>query len=286
MPELPEVETVARTLAPHVVNKKITAVEVLNPKTWQGEISPQDFLRMGTARINKTGRKGKLLLLYLSYAIEDGDNEQSKHDLPFALAFHLKMTGRVFPYPKNTEPTKHTRVFFELDDGNRIFFEDVRKFGYIRVLTKANIQTWDFWKNLAKDPFEMSTEEFIQTFKNKKTPIKSLLLNQKHIAGIGNIYADEALFLAKIHPQTLASSLDIHALGLLFEKIIAVLEESIRFCGSSIKDYRTANGDVGSFQNKFYAYGRDGQACRLCQTSMEKISVGGRGTVFCPSCQK
>ena len=315
MPELPEIETVARTLAPHVMGKKICAIHVLNDKTWQGDISPEDVANSHKKPIiYSTSRRGKLLLVNLEYPQENNvcldqyvsqksrhtnrqesiiqtnpyDNmhtNQHENTQIFALAFHLKMTGRVFPYPQGTAPTKHTRLIIDLEDGTRIFFDDVRKFGYVRALNKESIAHWDFWQKLGPDPFEITSKEFASLLCGKSGTIKSLILNQQIVSGIGNIYADEGLFRAKIHPQQRARDLSPLALEKLHGCMVDVLEESIKFCGSSIRDYRTANGDVGSFQNKFYVYNRAGQQCKVCDTMISKITVAGRTTNFCPCCQ-
>ena len=357
MPELPEVETVARTLAPHVVGKKICAIHVLNSKTWQGDILPASVVSScKNPLICSTGRRGKLLLVNLGYPQEvsaylDRDDKQvssnrqdnfmhagqygnehgnkqdseqdnahintqktkeeknkramrvnehagtqenkyvSKLDAQqentqiFALAFHLKMTGRVFPYPKGTAPTKHTRLIIDLEDGTRIFFDDVRKFGYVRALSKESLVLWDFWQKLGPDPFEMTSKEFASLLSGRSGNIKSLILNQQLVSGIGNIYADEGLFRAKIHPQQRTRDLSAIELEKLHGCMVDVLEESIKFCGSSIRDYRTANGDVGSFQNKFYVYNRAGEQCKNCDTIISKVTVAGRTTNFCSCCQ-
>ena len=294
MPELPEVETVARTLAPHIVGKKICAIHVLNDKTWQGEILAQSLVSAGSVPyICSTSRRGKLLLINLKYLQEHNSSieEQSQQTIKkqsqqiFAIAFHLKMTGQVFTYSQGTMPNKHTRLIIDLEDGTRMFFNDVRKFGYARALSEESLKNWDFWQKLGPDPFEINAKEFAAIFYGRGGTIKSLILNQQLVSGIGNIYTDEGLFSAKIHPQRRASDMSVVELEKLHRCMVDVLEESIRFCGSSIRDYRTANGDVGSFQNKFYVYNRAGQPCKVCNTLISRITVAGRTTSFCPCCQ-
>lgn len=278
MPELPEVETVARTLAPDIVGKRVCALSCLNTSSWADEVSYACLTDIQPC-IQKVGRKGKLLLLYIEPFMYAG------YEI-LALAFHLKMSGRLFYYSSPKEPEKHTRIILHLENGESVFFDDTRKFGYCRFLTNKSAENWDFWKNLAKDPLEMHAEEFLQAVKNRKASIKSVLLQQDIVSGIGNIYADEALFAAKIAPHRKAADLSETEIFCLYQCIRAVLEESIRFCGSSIKDYRTARGDVGSFQNKFNVYGREGEHCFSCSTVLEKEIVAGRTTIFCPHCQK
>lgn len=278
MPELPEVETVARTLAPDIEGKVIRSLEVCNPSSWEDTL-PNTCVAVFQPKILKVGRRGKLLLIYF-------EPFWFREQKILGLAFHLKMTGRLFyyAYPKETET--HTRIVINLDMGQSVFFDDARKFGYCRFITENCAETWDFWRKLAKDPLEMGTDEFISVLRGKNAGIKSLLLRQDIVSGVGNIYADEALFKAGILPDRKASRITEQELACLHEGLRAVLEESIRFCGSSIKDYRTAKGDVGSFQNKFHVYGREGQNCHSCGEKLQKKTVAGRTTVFCPVCQK
>lgn len=284
MPELPEVETVARTLAPHVVGRAITDVTLCHVKAWQGSVKKEDFARLGFT-IKKVSRRGKLLLLLCSQeTTETFYKEIGEH--VFALAFHLKMTGKVFVHPRGTPPFKHSSAVFTLDNEELLFFDDVRKFGYIRVLSQENIQDWAFWQKLGAEPFLLKAEEFASLLYGRKSNIKSLLLNQEIIAGIGNIYADESLFRAKLNPKLAAQEFSFEQLKHLHTVLLEVLQESIDACGSSIRDYRTANGDVGQFQNSFYVYGRGGEKCRLCATPLEKEQIAGRTTVFCKNCQK
>ncbi len=278
MPELPEVETIARTLTPHIVGKKMIGIKVLNDNSWQGDLKTVDLVNENLIPlVSRVGRRGKMLLIFLEY--------EGKEKPAFALGVHLKMTGKLFPYSKEIVPNKHTRIILELDGEQNIFFDDMRKFGYIRALSDENVKNFKFWQNLGKDPFEMKVEEFVEIFKNKKAGIKSLLLNQELIAGIGNIYADEALFKARINPSQTANSISEKKLEALFKCIVEILVESIEACGSSIRDYRTANGDVGSFQNKFNVYNRAGQICKNCSENIEKMKVAGRTTCYCPNCQ-
>lgn len=278
MPELPEVETVARTLAPDIAGKKLCALFCLNKSSWADELE-YACLENFQPEIQRVGRKGKLLLLYFEPFWHAG------YEI-LGLAFHLKMSGRLFYYAQKKEPEKHTRIILQLENEETVFFDDARKFGYCRFLTDKSAENWAFWKNLAKDPLEMQEAEFLQAIQGKKAGIKSLLLQQDIVSGIGNIYADEALFRAKIAPFRKADGLSEKEIVCLYAGIREVLEESIAFCGSSIKDYRTARGDVGSFQNKFNVYGREGEKCFLCGTALEKEKIAGRTTIFCPHCQK
>ncbi|MBR3881543.1 MAG: bifunctional DNA-formamidopyrimidine glycosylase/DNA-(apurinic or apyrimidinic site) lyase [Mailhella sp.] len=314
MPELPEVETVARTLAPQVCGRRIVGISVLNAGTWQGGTAAGDVEALRPC-IRGISRRGKLLILHFGEggpeACEAGIEipvptsaehwplfysaaglERGRlglvgkfpHEIT-ALAFHLRMTGRLFVYPQGTEPGAHTRVVFTLDDGRLLFFDDTRKFGQVRGLCSAELDAWKFWRELGPEPLEMSGEEFVGRFGSRKA-VKSLLLDQGIVAGVGNIYADESLFRAGIRPDARGCDIEAERLAALHVALVEVLLLSIRECGSSIRDYRTARGDVGAFQNSFFVYGRAGEACRVCGTRLESTRTAGRATVFCPKCQK
>jgi formamidopyrimidine-DNA glycosylase len=300
MPELPEVETVARTLAPSVVGRRIVKTNVLWPKSMQGAL---EALQSGPRsiigrRISAVTRRAKVLLVHL----ESPDGSNREHD-PHMLAFHLKMTGQVMVYPASEPEHKHTRLIFELADDRgftpapsvpttvkRLFFDDTRKFGYCRILTPASLKDWPFWQNLGPEPLEINVTRFRQCFLNchkqeRSGKIKALLLDQAIIAGIGNIYADEALFRAGIAPTTPASALVPRDFTRLHKAVQEVLLESIAACGSSIRNYRDADGNVGAFQNTFHVYGRKGQACHTCGNALVQVRIAGRTTTFCPRCQ-
>ena len=294
MPELPEVETIARTLAPQVEGRRIVACELLNPSTFEGPILLGKAIG-GT--IGRPGRRGKLLLLPLAFNGEPvplpdpvrPSGSLARHlasgdERITGLGFHLKMTGRLFVYPEGTPPEKHTRLLFDLDDGSRLFFDDARKFGYARVLSPASVAAWPFWNALGPEPLEMDADAFAARFAGRRGKIKALLLDQSVVAGCGNIYADESLFRAGIRPDAQLVSPD--RLKRLHAALREVLLESIDACGSSIRDYRTARGDAGAFQNAFRVYGRSGQTCLECGAALEGCRIAGRATVFCPNCQR
>ncbi len=281
MPELPEVETIARTLRPQVAGRSITTVRVLLPKALAAGSSliPALF----PARILAVRRRAKLLLLDLA--------APGAAEATHLMAFHLKMTGRLFVHGASTEPHKHTRIVFDLAPGNdapasRLFFDDVRTFGYCRIMRPEELADWPFWRNLGPEPLTLSPEDFSRALGKRKGAIKTLLLDQTVLAGVGNIYADEACFRSGIHPATPGNLLPEKQRAALCAKVKEVLEESIRECGSSIRDYRDANGNAGAFQNLFRVYGRAGQACMACGTRLEKMVLATRTTVFCPHCQQ
>jgi formamidopyrimidine-DNA glycosylase len=299
MPELPEVETVARTLAPSVTGRRIAKISVLWPKSMQGALEtlkPGPHCIIGR-RISAVTRRAKVLLVHL----EPPAGSNQAHD-PHLLAFHLKMTGQVMTYPADEPDHKHTRLIFELagDEGipsasgtsatSRLFFDDTRKFGYCRILTPASLKNWSFWQNLGPEPLEINAAAFRQCFldrrgQSRSGKIKALLMDQTVIAGIGNIYADEALFRAGISPARPASVLTTRDFTRLHKAVQEVLLESIAACGSSIRNYRDANGNVGAFQNTFRVYGRKGQTCLACAGPLAQIRIAGRSTTFCPCCQ-
>jgi formamidopyrimidine-DNA glycosylase len=177
-------------------------------------------------------------------------------------------------------------VVFGLDDGNRLFFDDARKFGYVRALSDSDLATWDFWRSLGPEPLEIAAPGFAELFRGRRGRIKALLLDQTVIAGIGNIYADESLFRASIRPDAQAGELSPDRLRVLHGHLVDVLRESIAECGSSIRDYRDAHGDAGAFQNRFRVYGRSGQPCVACGRTLATGKVAGRTTVYCERCQK
>lgn len=303
MPELPEVETIARTLSPLVRERRILGVDVRHPGSVESGSLPLSLLQ--GRRVADTGRRGKLALLHLvptemeptctRPALTESNRTQSAHSElapgePAFLAVHLKMTGRLFVYDLQQEPGPHTRLVLDMEDDagarSRLFFDDARKFGYVRLTSPASLVGWAFWEKLGPEPLEQSPDALMQRLWGRGGGIKSLLLNQQVVAGIGNIYADEALFRAGIDPRAKVTSLTRARLTALFAHVQEVLRESIAQCGSSIRDYRTARGDAGAFQNTFRVYGRSGQACLTCGAALTTATVAGRTTVFCPTCQK
>ncbi len=308
MPELPEVETIVRTLAPQIEGRVVCGLRVLRESSLAAgrELVPA----LEGARITGARRRAKLAIVDL--------RDQKGEEL--SLVFHLKMTGRLFVHPADVEPHAHTRLIFSLRSDtaeagqtvgigqgvrkdvttpqaaeqaeNRVFrgdtllfFDDVRAFGWCRLMRPRDFARWPFWNELGPEPFECSIEEFIARFRGRRGGIKALLLDQRRIAGIGNIYADEALFRARVHPAAPVHVLKTAQLRRLFASVREVLVEAVEQCGSSIRDYRDAAGNAGAFQNSFRVYGRAGRPCVACGGRLERILTAGRGTVFCPHCQ-
>lgn len=266
MPELPEVETVKRELEKAVLGKTITGVIVNNTKVIK-EPSLKKFVRsLKQAKIKNIIRRGKLLLLELSSGK--------------ALSVHLKMTGQLV-YPGDA---KKSRVSFKFSNSKLLDFNDSRIFGELRLLD--DWRALKFVRELGPEPFDLNFDQFMRMLKSKRTKIKPLLLDQSFIAGIGNLYAAEVLFRAKIHPVRQAVSLSSSEAKLLLKEIKQVLREAIRCKGSSIDQYVQLTGRPGSYVEHHKVYDRKGEPCFICKTPIKRIPLGGRGTYFCPKCQK
>ncbi len=266
MPELPEVETLRRDLVKAVLGKKITEVCVHQPSIIR-QPAVREFKRGLTGvTINNVLRRAKLLILELS-------NGRS-------LAIHLKMTGQLI-YPGDA---KKSRVSFSLSDGKTLDVNDQRLFAELRLLD--DWRSLKFVQTLGPEPFAISVVQFQSLLSRKKTKIKPLLMDQAFIAGIGNIYAAETLFRARIHPERPASSLSGSESQRLYQAIIATLTEAIRYKGSSVDDYVRLSGARGDFVRFHKVYNREGKPCLICKALIRKSNLGGRGTYFCPRCQK
>ncbi|SKA64703.1 bifunctional DNA-formamidopyrimidine glycosylase/DNA-(apurinic or apyrimidinic site) lyase [Desulfobaculum bizertense] len=279
MPELPEVQTIARELLNELREQRILSFDLLSKGAVNkeyGAMSPSQIARhLPGSMIRRVWRRGKLLLIDIVTL--------KKKEL--TICFHLKMTGRLLVTDTIAAPDKHCRLRFRLPDGRALFFADSRKFGFCRVMTQQALSTWPFYKSLGPEPLEVSVDDFVELFKGRRGQVKPLLLDQNFIAGVGNIYADESLFRAGILPHALASSVERERLEALHASLQDVLKEAIAANGSSINDYRDAHGDAGAFQNEFRVYGRAGEACVNCGSELQRRTVAGRATVFCPKCQ-
>ena len=275
MPELPEVETVRKGLERLVVGKTIDAVTVLWPRIIELPEVPlfQAFLR--GQEIIGVQRRGKFLILKLT---------------DFDLVSHLRMEGKYeyFPSAQTAIQDKHTHVIFQMQDGSQLQYRDVRKFGRMALVPKNQSSKYKGIQQLGPEPLSHDFDKiaFQEALKKKTMAIKPLLLNQKIVVGLGNIYVDESLWLASIHPERLASSLTERETSLLYESIIAVLGQAVEAGGTTIRTYANALGEAGTFQVSLQVYGQTGQPCARCQTPIQKIKVAQRGTHFCPTCQK
>ena len=272
MPELPEVETIKRDLQRIVLGKKITEVCVYKPTVIR-EPSPDIFKKsLKGLVIKKILRRGKLLILGLS----NGS----------ALTVHLKMTGQLVLRKKLSNPgeAKNSRVAFHLSGGRVLDFNDQRLFGDLRLV--ADWRKMKFIQGLGPEPFDLTYGDFRDMLSKKKTKIKPLLLDQSFISGIGNLYAAEILFRSRIDPQRPAQSLGEEEKRRLFKETKEVLTSAILHGGSSVDDYVRLSGKPGNYRQFHRVYGREAKPCFICKGLIKRISQGGRGTYFCPKCQR
>ncbi|MCR4433399.1 MAG: bifunctional DNA-formamidopyrimidine glycosylase/DNA-(apurinic or apyrimidinic site) lyase [Coprothermobacterota bacterium] len=272
MPELPEVETIRRGLNEHLPGLSIEEIEVFFPGILKNE-SPDNFrLRLLRDCFVQVDRKGKYLLLYLA-------SDQ-------VIVIHLRMTGNLYYTTPNYPKEKHLHLLFILDSKEELRFVDQRKFGEVYLILASQVQDFPPLKKLGLEPFNssLSLYKFEEMLKNSKRPIKQFLLDQTKIAGIGNIYADEALFLAKVMPTRKADSLSREEIRRLFRAIREVLKKSIKAQGRTFSNYRNARGEAGDYQP--LVHDRERKFCPFCGTPIEYTRVSQRGTFFCPKCQK
>ena len=275
MPELPEVETVRRGLMTQLPGLTITAVRVLRDDS-VGHPTPRAFARgLVGHRFVDVQRRGKYLLIEL--------------DKGAVLAAHLRMSGRLLVKGRSSARDSHIRVRIELDNGEELIFEDMRVFGRLwYVSAKESVDNVvSGLAGLGVEPLdaELSGKYMQAAFKNKTQPIKSALLDQTIIAGIGNIYADESLHLAGINPQRSAKALKPAELERLSTRIKEVLAKAIDLGGSTLRNYTDSSGVNGKYQHKAYVYGRTGMRCHSCSSQIERIKLAGRSSHFCPRCQ-
>ncbi|MEH6942410.1 DNA-formamidopyrimidine glycosylase [Bacillus sp. JJ722] len=274
MPELPEVETSRRTLEHLVIGKEIKEVTVHWPKIIKKPVEHEQFSDALKGQIiEAVGRRGKFLLFYLTDLV---------------MVSHLRMEGKYGLFPSEEPVENHTHVIFTFTDGTELRYKDVRKFGTMHLFAKGDELNQLPLKKLGPEPLD---DEFSETYLKAalaKTTrkIKAALLDQTIVVGVGNIYVDEVLFRAHIHPERIASSLNDQELEVLVKEIKATLGEAIKQGGSTIRSYINSQGQIGTFQIQLMVYGRNGEACKECGTDLEKIKVGGRGTHLCPTCQK
>jgi formamidopyrimidine-DNA glycosylase len=295
VPELPEVETIRRQLEPEVVGRRIVAAEVLDER-WTRPERPAIVEQAISGRtIEAVDRRGKYLILRL-----DGDR---------ALVMHLRMTGNLLLREagageavadlmetdrlggprlyESTPQLRYLRARMELDDGSELLFTDARRFGHAVVLDGGAIHEY-FAERLGVEPLdgELTPQAILALAEGRRAPLKSFLLGQRGIAGIGNIYADEALWRARLHPLSPAGSMKLEHCEDLAEAIVETLEVALSAGGSSIDDYRDARGEMGSMQDEFLVHTREGQACFRCGEVIRRVAVSGRSTYFCPGCQR
>ena len=291
MPELPEVETIRRQLEPEITGRRILEAEVLDERWTRPEPPPRVERALAGRTIEAVERRGKYLLLRL-----EGDR---------TLAMHLRMTGNLLLdedlgddghdprrlggdrlYEGSTE-LRYLRARLRLDGGRRLLFTDPRRFGHAVVLRDHELDEY-FTARLGIEPLSdsLTAEELCRLAAGRRAPLKSFLLNQLGVAGIGNIYADEALHRAELHPLSPAGSMKPDDCERLRLGIVEALEAGLRSGGASIDDYRDARGEQGAMQEEFLVHTREGEPCPRCGAEIRRIVVGGRSTYFCPSCQR
>lgn len=274
MPELPEVETVVRGLQASVVGRRVLSLR-LGKTDFIDDPSAIEALVPGT-RVAAIRRYGKFLV----FELHPASAAEIHHDL----LIHLGMTGQLTSRRPEEPIAPHTHVFFSLDDGTELRYTDVRRFGRFAIV--ANSEREKILGPLGLDPLEATLEEFRQRVNGRRTRIKALLLDQSFLRGMGNIYTDEALWRARIHPMQLAANLKEDEVRRLYKAVRHVLEEAIRLRGSSVSDYVDSNGAEGEFQLRHRVYQRQGKKCFRCGAKIGRIIVAGRSSHFCPRCQR
>ena len=272
MPELPEVETVRRSLANHIIGQRIAQVEVLS---WRA-IRPRTEAEFASGLLGRTivavDRRGK----YLELTLDDGS----------WLLIHLRMTGQLLVTDKDQPLAKHTAVVFTFDSGKQLRFVDQRKFGLLEHI-KDRSEAARGYQTLGVEPTssEFTVDYLREVMARRTAKVKGLLLNQSLIAGLGNIYADEALFHAGIHPQREGRSLTEKELEELHRAIVTVIEEGITHRGTTIRNYVDGSGKSGGYQERLQVYGKEGDPCPRCKTT-RRVKVAGRSSFHCPNCQR
>jgi len=272
MPELPEVETIKRDLEEKIKGKKVEKVVVVNDKCIKMPASGEFISGIEGRLFQQIKRRGKYLIIEL----DSGDN----------LVIHLKLTGRLI-YSLKEKKLDYSKIIFIFYDSTQLTFTDMRGFGNVWLLPDKEFERIPSLKNLGPEPLEeeFTVDKFKELLKEKRTDIKSLLMNQEFIAGIGNIYSQEALFLSGIHPKRKALSLHYEEIGRLYNNLRSVLNEAISYRGSSVDAYVDLQGEKGKYKPHLRVYGREGKNCLICGAIIQKINIKGRGTRFCPRCQ-
>jgi len=281
MPELPEVETIARGLHKRVAGDTIQSV-------WLGEkpeplkSPPSEIVAvLERSRIMQVRRIGK----HIVFDLDRPGGRHGRGTLPGQWIVHLGMTGRMQVTEPETEIARHTHAIIKLASGREVRFVDPRRFGRLAVAS-GNAEVAEGFRAPGDEPLESALERFIELFRGRKTPIKSALLNQKLLSGVGNIYADESLFRAGLRPRRRTASLTKDQLCKLHAAVQEVLREAIALGGSSVSDYVDADGEAGFFQLQHRVYGREGEPCLVCRRLIKRVVIAGRSSHYCPKCQK
>lgn len=273
MPELPEVETVKETLKRKVLNKTITNVRVIYPNIIENMNSEEFIKKLKNQTIIDITRRGKWLIFHLNN---------------YYLLSHLRMEGKYFLKNISDEITKHQHVIFDFTDNTSLRYNDTRKFGRMYLVEKEKLEECKPIRELGLEPWdEKLTPSYLKDkYKTKRLPIKTVILDQGIITGIGNIYADEILFLSNINPYTPCNKLEDEDLSNIIKNTKTTLEKAISEGGTTIRSYTSDEGITGLFQNNLYVHCREKEKCYTCKSIIEKTRIGGRGTYYCPTCQK
>ena len=273
MPELPEVETVRRGLVSLVIGKTIRKVDVLWPKIIEAPEVDEFRNDLVGETIENISRRGKYLIFHFTH---------------YDMVSHLRMEGKYEFFSEATPLDKHSHVRFIFTDGSELIYNDVRKFGRMSLMRKDTGLLYKGIQQLGPEPTEENFDlvEFEKRLKKAHTMIKPLLLNQKIVAGLGNIYVDEVLWLSKIHPEQPANTLTSAEIEVLHQAIIAVITKAKESGGTTIRTYLNALGEAGHFQQELNVYGQTGIPCPRCGTPIAKTKVAQRGTHYCPHCQQ
>ena len=273
MPELPEVETVKETLKKQILNRVITKVKVIYPNIIEYPTSNTFIKNLKNQKINDIKRRGK----WLMFELDD-----------YFLLSHLRMEGKYYIRNKDEELKKHDHIIFTLDNDTELRYNDTRKFGRMHLLRKEKAFDSKPLNELGKEPWDedLTIPYLKEQFENKKLPIKTVLLDQSIIVGIGNIYADEILFLCKINPNKKACDLTTKDLENIIKYTKDILDSAIKKGGTTIRSYESSEGVHGKFQNNLLVHNKENEECIVCKSKIVKIKVGSRGTYYCPKCQK
>ncbi len=288
MPELPEVETVARGLRQSVLGRRILSVTLGKTDFIDDPAALEQHLP--GRQITAVERYGKFMLLRLAPPANAASGGSAPSGASngeggsASLLVHLGMTGHIAPHPGSQPCQKHTHACFLLDDGRELRYTDARRFGRMAYLGEAALA--EELHGLGADPLEVNAEEFVARMRMRRARIKALLLDQGVLRGVGNIYADESLWRAKIHPARLGARLTRKQAEALHHALRNILEKAIVMRGSSISDFLDAQGEPGEYQRRHRAYGREGKPCYRCRTPIRRTIVAGRSSYFCPRCQR
>ena len=273
MPELPEVETVRRRLAPVLEGRVFERVEITDPRLTRPLDPLEVAVELEGERVAVVDRRGK----YLIVRFESGR----------ALLVHLRMTGSFLHSANGLADDAHRRAVVRLDDGSDVAYRDVRRFGTWLLLEPEEVEAY-VDERVGREPLAEAyrAKHLAEKLHGRRAPVKAAILDQRTVAGVGNIYADEALWRARIHPLTPAAALGPEEVKALYRGVRESLRAGIRRQGSTLRDYRLPNGEEGGAQHEFKVYGRGGEPCERCGTPIDKIRVAGRGTWYCPTCQR